>query len=566
MSSFWTLKWLTPGKRRLTLWLVLFAAVYCIGIKADVMDVDAAQYAEISREMLSSGKYLEVHDLGKDYLDKPPFTFWICSQSMRLFGVNNFAYKLPSILFALLAIWSVFEFARIFYPLETAELASLILASCQGLFLMTNDCRTDTILMGAVMFAIWQFARWDQGQKLIHLILAGVGIGIGMLTKGPIALIVPVLAFGSHFLVKKQFNRIFRAQYLLVLVIIALILLPMAIGLYHQFDQHPRKIINGQTGVSGLTFYFWTQSFGRITGQSSWNNHPGFFFLIQNMLWTFFPWTFFFLSGLLISLAQWIKRRFRQDSSLEFISTGGFVLTYVSLSLSHYQLPHYIFVVFPLAAVITARTIAGIKTEYRFRRLWQFLSGIQYLLLTLALAGCALILIFTFYPKDLLPWIYIVLAALLFIFLLSVKSVKNRLVSVSIYGMVGLNIFLGGYFYPRLLHSQMGSVTGKWVHQHHISDSRFLVYRISNQSRSLSFYSQRIVPSIQQVDSVREGDYILTDTRGLGELRHGPYPLQIMLRGRNFPVTLLNREFLDKRTRRRVTAPYFLVRIGNPDG
>ena len=82
-------------------WLLLiFGLVYFTAIRVDVMDVDAAQYAEISREMNQTHQFLQVYDRGDDYLDKPPFLFWISALSMNIFGTGNFGYKLPSILFA----------------------------------------------------------------------------------------------------------------------------------------------------------------------------------------------------------------------------------------------------------------------------------------------------------------------------------------------------------------------------------------------------------------------------------------------------------------------------------
>ncbi|HVZ26531.1 MAG TPA: hypothetical protein VG842_10770, partial [Sediminibacterium sp.] len=58
-----------------------------------LMDIDAAQYASISREMLENHHYLWLFDLGKDYLDKPPMLFWLSSQSMRILGVHDWAYR-----------------------------------------------------------------------------------------------------------------------------------------------------------------------------------------------------------------------------------------------------------------------------------------------------------------------------------------------------------------------------------------------------------------------------------------------------------------------------------------
>lgn len=236
--------------------IVLFA-----GFGIDVMDIDAAQYASMSREMMSGGSYLEVYDLGKDYLDKPPFLFWISALSMKVFGANTFAYKLPSFLFALLAVYSTFRLTSVYYTKRIAFLAAIILAGSQGFILMNHDVRTDTILMGWVTFSLWQLAEWFRERKFIYFILACAGIAGGMMTKGPIALMVPVFAFGSQILIQRKFRNILRWEYLIGPIFIAVLLIPMCIGLYNQFDLNPNKVVDGKTGVSGLRFFldskFW---------------------------------------------------------------------------------------------------------------------------------------------------------------------------------------------------------------------------------------------------------------------------------------------------------------------
>ena len=87
-----------------TFWLLLAAilgvqlvGVFCIPL----MDIDAAQYASISREMLERNSFLQIYDLGKDYLDKPPMLFWLSALSMKIFGISDWAYRLPSFIFLL---------------------------------------------------------------------------------------------------------------------------------------------------------------------------------------------------------------------------------------------------------------------------------------------------------------------------------------------------------------------------------------------------------------------------------------------------------------------------------
>ncbi|NDC41606.1 MAG: hypothetical protein EBZ77_08660 [Chitinophagia bacterium] len=64
----------------------VIALVYFAAVRVDTMDIDASQYASMSREMLQSNNWLHVYDHGLDYLDKPPFLFWISATSMKVFG------------------------------------------------------------------------------------------------------------------------------------------------------------------------------------------------------------------------------------------------------------------------------------------------------------------------------------------------------------------------------------------------------------------------------------------------------------------------------------------------
>ena len=349
--------------KQITLIFALIAIVCAIGWGIDLMDIDAAQYASMSREMMQTGHYLQVYDLTQDYLDKPPFLFWVSALSMKIFGINGFAYRLPSFLFAVLAVYSTYRLGRIFYQKEIAIWSALILAGCQAFFLMNHDVRTDTILMGWVIFSLWQLAAWFKTGRMMHCWIGFAAIAGGMMTKGPIALLVPIFAFGTHFLLQRQWKNILKWQYLAGLILIAVLLMPMSIGLYRQFDQHPEKLVNGAKAVSGLRFFYWTQSFGRITGESTWNNNSNIFFLLQNMLWAFLPWIIFFLMAFFSGIKEILQQKFRIREQQEAITTGGFLLTYLSLGMSKYQLPHYIFVVFPLAAIITARYLHRLLIE-----------------------------------------------------------------------------------------------------------------------------------------------------------------------------------------------------------
>ena len=157
--------------------------------------------------------------------------------------MGEFAFKFPAILFALLGIVSIYRFTRIWYSERTAVLSAIILATTQGYYHFTNDVRTDVYLTNSVIAAIWLFSEQIRTNKGYYWIPAFVFVGIGMLAKGPLGIVVPALAMGTHLLLKADWKNIFRWQWLAGLSIIALVLSPMLLGLYEQFDFQPNKIV-----------------------------------------------------------------------------------------------------------------------------------------------------------------------------------------------------------------------------------------------------------------------------------------------------------------------------------
>ena len=94
--------------------LLPFAAILCamaLGLRVDVMDVDAAQYASISAEIVRTGNWLSPTNDHGPYLDKPPLHFWLSALSMTVFGMGNIGYKFPALIMALLALYATYTFA-----------------------------------------------------------------------------------------------------------------------------------------------------------------------------------------------------------------------------------------------------------------------------------------------------------------------------------------------------------------------------------------------------------------------------------------------------------------------
>ena len=523
------------------------------------MDIDASQYAEISREMAINNDFLHVHDRGFDYLDKPPFLFWVTSMSIKAFGATNFAYRLPSILFAFLAIYATYRLTRLLYNESTARIAALVLATCQGLFLWTNDVRTDTILMGCVATALWCIRECEVKRRWYYVLGGTAAIACGMMTKGPIALFVPLFAFGADWVLRRKWKLLFSPWHLLDAAIIAVLLIPMSIGLYQQFDMHPEKLIDGQNNVSGLRFFYWTQSFGRITGENSWDNGADPLFLLNSMLWAFLPWILLFLTALFINVREVVRQRFRLNEGQEWVSTGGFILTYGSLCISHYQLPHYILVAFPLAAIVVAKLLYDFIVAGRFTKLARIFSGIQTGLTGLLMAGVLGILTFVF-PAGIAGLLLWAAATGIWLVILLRKNIHGKMLWISAVTMMLVNFFLTNHFYYPLLQYQCGSVAGKYIQANGISQDHVMSWRTGDPLACIDYYAQRIVRNSEEYPAPGvPGDYLLTLNSNLSSLDSANRPYTIVLQDRRFKVSELTWPFMNHKTRDSATQPYCMV-------
>lgn len=528
-------------------YLLVFSGIlviYAFNLFIDIMDVDAAQYASISMEMWQDKNFLHVYHRNMDYLDKPPLLFWLSSLSMGIFGINNFAYKFPSFLLALLGIYSTFHFARLYYSKKVASFAALILASTEALFLITNDVRTDTNLLAFVIFSVWQLATFIQTNKWKHLLLGFVGVGFAMMAKGPIGIVAVVAALGSDFLLKRQWKNIFNWKWLIGLILVGIMLAPLTYGLYTQFDLHPEKEAYDIKSPSGVKFFYWTQSFGRITGDSAWRDDTSPFFFVHSILWDFQPWILYLVLSLGVTVRSIFSGRFFKDHP-EFMTIGGFVLVFFAMSLSNYKLPHYIFVAFPFAAILAARYLANLETGKKW------LVGIQIFFNALfwIIIGVGLSILFP--PKTIiLPIILVPICVISWTYFFTQKKLSNRLFFGTITTIIGFNLMLATNFYPQLVSDyQAGGNIGRMVHKKELAPDAFHWYKAHDHS--LDFYSQRILPEVFEwnLPGLPSGHWVYTNQSGYDRITQPDMPYRLIGSFDDYPVTQLKLPFLYKKTR-----------------
>lgn len=527
--------------------LLIIFSIYINNLFIDVMNVDAAQYASISLEMLHNHSYLQVMDLQYDYLDKPPLLFWISSLSMGVFGVCNFAYKLGAFLMLLLSLYSIFRFTSIFYSQQIAKNAVLIFGTCQAFFLMTNDVRTDGILTSSVITGIWLLTEYLIKNKIKYLLFASLFTAFAMMAKGPIGIIAVLMPVGLQLLFKRSWKQIFSFSWFFYLIIVGLLLIPMSYGLYMQFDMHPEKITNGVPHQSGLYFYYWLQSFGRITGENVWDNGLPWHFFIGTISWDFFPWILILYFGLFFQI-----KRFFQKSVPEISTLSGFVILFALLSMSRYKLPHYIFVTLPFASIICASYIETLNPKQ-----WKIWNKVYFVF------GCIIMVLLIIYQSLFFTEINFILIALLlvqFIILLQMKKTSLEGTSKMIGYIIVLNLFLSFVFYPKLLTYQADSMAGRWFYE---NKSKETVYLIDEKSHAFNFYSKNPENksiALTEIGTLKNSCWLFTKAENLNQIE-SKFEVVEKKKFENYPITRLKLPFLLQQKREQTLEYYYLVKI-----
>lgn len=549
------------------IWLGLgLATVILRGLFIYVMDVDASQYASISMEMVKGGQWLQVAHRGGDYLDKPPLLFWSAGAVFMLLGVSDWGYKLPSVLTALAGVWGIYRFTLLFYPTSTARHASFILASSVGFLLMCNDVRTDTLLLGTTIIAIWQFAEYILSKRWLNCVVAFIFVGLAMLAKGPIGLVIPAFAVTAHLVSRQDWRNLFRWEWLAGLCLTFLLLAPMCWGLWQQFDLHPEKVVNGRTGVSGLYFFFWEQSFGRITGENVWKNDTSGLYFLHVYMWAFLPWVLILVGAIVSGVSRSNLQTWTKDA--EAYSLGGFVLTFVALSQSKYKLPHYIFVTLPWAAVLTARYVGAVFSSEQKRSTQAVLAWLLNCTVIVVAAVAFLILGFVFPTSHLLVW---GAATAIFgwvgwrMFRNPIPQDADTLVQRGVLATIGAMFVLNFHFYPYLLPYQSTSAVAQFAQKNGIPPEKMAHY--GRHGHALDFYSGHLLPdmtgpAVAQATADQWGElWLYTTAPGRADLDKAGVTYSVVKEFRHYQVALLSATFLNPATRDTRLEPIFLLKL-----
>ncbi len=197
--------------------LTTFAVVFLVwglGV-APLIDWDENIYAEASRQMVERGDYLNIYMNNHPFAEKPPFFFWLQSLSYHFFGINEFGARFPSAIAGIFSVWVCFFFGRKVKSFQFGMFWGLIYLTSFLPSLFARSAVIDHTFNFFIMlstYALYAFdVRYQQflfleknRQKTVRfrhwvlLTIASVSMGLGVLTKGPLAGVIPLIGYGVY--------------------------------------------------------------------------------------------------------------------------------------------------------------------------------------------------------------------------------------------------------------------------------------------------------------------------------------------------------------------------------
>jgi 4-amino-4-deoxy-L-arabinose transferase-like glycosyltransferase len=522
---------------------------------------DSAQFAVMAMRMVQENDFLSLFKGPEEYLDKPHMHYWLAALSYKIFGIHDWAYRIPGILATLLGAYSCYGLGKLLYNIEIGKLAALIFMTAQTIVLATIDVRTDAVLTGFTILAIWQLTAYIETKSVKHIAIGALAAGIAFSTKGQIALLVIGFPLLCHLAYTRKWQRFLSWKVIVALLIFALAIIPMLYAYYHQFDLHPEKIIRGKGNRTGLFFIFWEQSFERMSGTGMGKNSSDYFFFFHTFLWVFLPWTILGIFAYVSRLKFIVKSKFKFDSKYEFLTIGGITLIFIVISFAQFKLPHYLNITMPLFAVLTASYLYNIYTSEKAKTI-KFLLGAQYFILSLVFIATVFICFYVFKFESIFSFILFgLLFAFAIFFCMKREDYYYRIISISVCSALGLNAVLNMHFYPSLLEYQAGSSMAETVAKNNVPVDA--IYKVStHHTWALDFYNKKPleITSIEELSN-KNDVWVYVDDSQLQELQQKGFDWDIQYTEDQFRITRLQAKFLDPSTRKKVLNKRHLIHI-----
>jgi len=338
-----------PRQRWLVLLLTAATFFLLLGSRA-LNEPDEGRYSEIAREMITSGDWVVPHFWFMPHLDKPPLTYWCEALSMKCFGQNEWAVRLPLALAALSGLLATFLLARAMIGSRGGWLSILMLQTSFLYFVMARFLTTDFFL---TQFIAWAFYfLWESWREVrspsprlgrfLSWHLAGwVAVALAFMTKGPIAVAIPLAGLLALAIFRRRqlaAGKMFFTGIVLGLGLMLILVLPWFLAVFHR---QPEAAI----------YMIINQAFGHLFGVTINNRRGSPFYFFGILALGLLPWTI--LLGWLWRREHWRALNEKSQDAWLLLSVWA-IFTFIIFSLTHSKLPAYILPIFPALAILLA--------------------------------------------------------------------------------------------------------------------------------------------------------------------------------------------------------------------
>jgi 4-amino-4-deoxy-L-arabinose transferase-like glycosyltransferase len=401
------------------------------------------------------------------------------------------------------------------------------------------------------VFATWQLVDWVNSKRLMNAVGAALGLALGFCTKGHIAVFTPAVGILFYILYKRDWRSFFHWHLLVLLFAFAVFIAPVVYCYYLQYDLHPGKVIRGKSGRSGVAFILWNQNFERFQGDSFGADAKNdYLFFFHSMLWAFAPWS------ILAFVAFFRRLKQLRDRRGEWLTPATFIVMALMLTFSGFKLPHYLNIIFPATAVMTA--------AFLFQR-WERRKNLRPLLLTqiilctlcLVLAGVVNVWAFPAHKVWAIGGFFLLLLVSAFI-LLQVKLPLPKILFASVLTSVLVFFLLNTNFYPQLLTYQAGNELAFATKEK--VDARTVYFMPGVYSSSYNFYTAELRKEFHDSVLQRPGPvWIATDN--LQRLEEMNQPVLQTYAHVDYEITTMQLPFINPATRKGELGKMLLVRV-----
>jgi 4-amino-4-deoxy-L-arabinose transferase-like glycosyltransferase len=337
---------------------------------------DEPRYAQIAREMLARHDWIVPTLNGSPWLEKPALLYWKIMNSYAIFGVSDWAARVPAAFHAMAVVIGIFFFMRRFRFGSELD-AAMIAASSAGMIGFGRGASTDMLVSAPFALAMMCWWTWRQTNKKLWLLLFYGLLGVGALAKGPVAPALAVLVVGAYAVLRREGKIFVRSLSITGFLLFAVIVLPWYLAVQHRVPQFFRV-------------FFIEHNLERF-GTNLYQHSQPFWYYIPVFLLAALPWTLFALPALIDAGRKAFGRWRKTPDSITFDADADdglpsflfiwIVVPIVFFSISRAKLPGYILPAIPAAALLTADYM------HRLKAIPRLLTALHALLCAFLLVG-----------------------------------------------------------------------------------------------------------------------------------------------------------------------------------